>query len=314
MFGGPHQHAAAPVAPPADLPARSVSQREIGELVGSGRHRAVIVGTGGRVALPLAWRASRRAGVPFIFWAALWRTPRIAAHLAAAPLMGRIYRRAEAVVTYGPHVSAFVASKGARRIFVAPQAVDNAFWGAPAASARDERPDGDLNALFVGRADRAKGLDVLLAAWRGADIAAATLTVVGDVPSHAPGVCYVGALDPIRLRDFYASSDVLVIPSIRTRRFLEPWGRVVDEAMNQGLAIIFQRRRRSRRRGTGARPAKRARCAGRQCRGARRRPACARWGPRARSRARCARPCRRGRLHVRALGRRVRRRAGSLRW
>ena len=46
--------------------------------------------------------------------------------------MRRIYREAAAVVTYGEHVSAYVRRHGATRVFVAPQAVDNAFWSAPA--------------------------------------------------------------------------------------------------------------------------------------------------------------------------------------
>jgi glycosyltransferase involved in cell wall biosynthesis len=236
LFGGRYHHGAPPGAAPAGLPSRNVSQREIGALVASGDYRAVIVGTGGRLALPLAWRAARRHGVPFIFWAALWRTPRIAAHLAAMPLMTRIYRNAAAVVTYGPHVSAYVSAHGARRIFVAPQAVDNAFWSAPAAPRSDQR----LALLFVGRPAREKGLVVLLDAWQRAGLGTgeATLTLVGDHRANAPGVSVVGQLDPQQLRNSYAASDVLVIPSIRTRRFIEPWGLVVNEAMNQACAII----------------------------------------------------------------------------
>ena len=36
----------------------------------------------------------------------------------------------------------------------------------------------------------------------------------------------------------YAAADVLVVPSIATRTFREPWGLVVNEAMNQGLPVI----------------------------------------------------------------------------
>src|SRR5262249_9462845 len=36
----------------------------------------------------------------------------------------------------------------------------------------------------------------------------------------------------------YAAAEVLVLPSIATRTFREPWGLVVNEAMNQGLAVI----------------------------------------------------------------------------
>ena len=39
---------------------------------------------------------------------------------------------------------------------------------------------------------------------------------------------------PVELRDLYAAGDVLVVPSIATRTFREPWGLVVNEAMNRG--------------------------------------------------------------------------------
>lgn len=233
LFGGPHQHGAPPGPPPPGVPARQVSQREIGELVAAGDWSAVIAGTGGRIALPLAWRAARRRGLPFVFWAALWRTPRVAAHVAALALMRRIYREADAVVTYGPHVSAYVARHGASRIFVAPQAVDNEFWSAAAPAARDA----SFNAGFAGRDDPAKGLAVLLEAWRMAALDDATLRLAG--PASAPaGVVAEGVLDAAQLRNFYARCDVVVVPSVATRRFIEPWGLVVNEAMNQACAIV----------------------------------------------------------------------------
>jgi len=233
LYGGPHQHGAPAQEPPAALPHRFVHQREIGALIASGGYRAVVVGTGGRIALPTAWRAARRAGVPFIFWAALWRTPRSAAHLAALPLMRRIYRDAAAVVTYGEHVSAYVRRHGATRVFVAPQAVDNEFWGAPV-PARERHA---FAALFVGRPAREKGLAVALQAWAQAGLKG-TFTVVGDHSPLPDEVVGVGSLQPAQLRNFYGASDVLLVPSIATRRFIEPWGMVVNEAMNQGTAII----------------------------------------------------------------------------
>jgi glycosyltransferase involved in cell wall biosynthesis len=42
----------------------------------------------------------------------------------------------------------------------------------------------------------------------------------------------------VELRNLYAAADVLVLPSIPTRTFREPWGLVVNEAMNRGLAVI----------------------------------------------------------------------------
>ena len=43
---------------------------------------------------------------------------------------------------------------------------------------------------------------------------------------------------PSEVRNFYAAADVLVIPSLATRHFREPWGLVANEAMNQHLPVI----------------------------------------------------------------------------
>ncbi len=101
---------------------------ELYALAASGRYRAVICSTGGRVAPLASWAGARRARVPLILWASLWAHPRSAAHALSYPALQRLYRSADAVVTYGPHVSTYVRSHGAKRVFVAPQAVDNEFW------------------------------------------------------------------------------------------------------------------------------------------------------------------------------------------
>jgi hypothetical protein len=217
LFGGRSHHATAGVEDPG-VPFRVIEERDAGRLAREGR--AVVCGTAGRRALPSAFRGARRAGVPFVLWSALWHEPRTPAHLAARPLMRHIHRRADAVVTYGPHVSAHARRLGAKRVFEAPQAVDNAFWSEPA-GARGER----FTALFAGREARAKGLDVLKAAWSSAALDDAELLVAE-------------AASPTELRNFYASASVLVVPSVRTRAFREPWGLVCNEAMNQALPII----------------------------------------------------------------------------
>ena len=211
-FGGPRKHGAAP----ADY-GRTIAERDVAKEVAKGEWSAVIAGTAGRLALPAAYLAARRRGIPFVHWAALWAQPRTPAHLAATPLMRSIYRNAQAVVTYGPHVSAHVQAHGARNVFVAPQSVDNAFWSGPTGTAPDA-----FTALFVGREAPEKGLPVLREAWDGEG----RLDVV------------TGGRAPEQLRNFYARSHVLVMPSIRTRSFREPWGLVANEAMNQRTAII----------------------------------------------------------------------------
>jgi hypothetical protein len=111
--------------PALPFPHRRVRQHELARLAASNSHRAVVVSTGGRIALPAAWAGARRAGVPVILWSALWAHPRSAAHMLSYPALRRLYRSADAVVAYGPHVEAYVRARGARNVHVAPQAVDN---------------------------------------------------------------------------------------------------------------------------------------------------------------------------------------------
>jgi len=239
LFGGRSHHATGGVEDPG-VPHRHVSQREVHALAASGRHRAVVAGTVGRAALPAAWLGARRARVPFVLWSALWAEMTTPAHVVARPLMAAIYRDAAAVVAYGPHVAAFARAHGARRVEIAPQAVDNAFWSAPVAA--PERP-APFTVLFVGRPAREKGVPELVAAWRAAalDPAEAALVLAGDgheARSGVPGLQVAGALSPANLRNFYAGASVVAIPSIPSRRFVEPWGLVANEAMNQHCAVI----------------------------------------------------------------------------
>jgi glycosyltransferase involved in cell wall biosynthesis len=243
LFGGRIRHGG---REPAKLPFphRRIGQREAFGLASGGGYRAVVAGTVGRTALPAAYAGARRAGVPFVLWATLWAQPRGPAGLAGYPAVRWIYSHADAVATYGPHVSAYVRARGARKVHEAPQAVDNEFWSAPVTPPPDVRR-APFQVVFAGRLEREKGVPVLLAAWRISGLGApdAALVLVGRGPERARAAAArtafaVGELDPQEVRNFYAASDVVVIPSIPTRTFREPWGLAANEAMNQGLPVI----------------------------------------------------------------------------
>jgi glycosyltransferase involved in cell wall biosynthesis len=245
LFGGRTRHASAEedAAPALDVPVRRVSQRGVHALAASGRYRAVIGAAAGRTALPAAWTGARRARVPFVLWTALWAHPLTPAHaLSWAPTQA-IYRDADAIATYGPHVTAYVRAHGARRVTEAPQSVDVRFWS--------ERPDSDerraaFQVSFVGRPEREKGCQVLFEAWHALDLdsPAALVVIGGDRPrsrvpaTSAAALVEAGRRSPREVRNFLGASDVLVIPSIRTRAFREPWGLVANEAMLQGVTVI----------------------------------------------------------------------------
>jgi glycosyltransferase involved in cell wall biosynthesis len=237
-------HGGADFAGELPFPHRHVPPRELYALAASGRYRAIVCPTGGRLAPLATWAGARRGGTPLILWASLWAHPRSAAHaLTYLPLL-RLYRSADAVVTYGPHVSAYVAARGARNIHVAPQSVDNDFWRSPHITPPSDPRwprHADVRFLFVGRPAREKGVEVLLGAWRASGLQppAAALVMVGQgVAPEEHGIVCMDAVAPAELRDLYASAHVVVVPSIATRTFREPWGLVINEAMNRELAVI----------------------------------------------------------------------------
>jgi glycosyltransferase involved in cell wall biosynthesis len=242
LVGGEVRHGGgAAAAGPLPFPTARVSQAGVARLAASGRFRAVVAGLSGKVALPAAWAGARAGRVPFVLWATIWRHPRTAAHALSYLPLRHLYRHADAIVTYGPHVSDYVRSKGARGpVFEAAQSVDDAFWAAPAEPHR-EAP---FQVMFAGRLAGEKGVAVLLDAWHEAGIAErdALLVLAGGGPIRARAVArgtrFAGALAPAELRNFYAGSDVVVVPSVPTRDFLEPWGLVVNEAFDQGVPVI----------------------------------------------------------------------------
>ncbi len=255
LFGGRSKHGGGDFSGELPFESRHVRPIALESIVRSGRHRAVVCPTGGRLAPLATWEGARRAGLPLILWASLWAHPRSAAHALSYLPLRRLYRSADAVVTYGPHVSAYVSARGARNVHIAAQSVDNDFWrsGGLAPPSDPSWPaDPAVRFLFVGRPAREKGLPVLLAAWRESGLrppqAALVLVGVGSDAAGGgagmarreanDGIVRFGTVSQVELRSMYAASDVLVLPSIPTRTFREPWGLVVNEGMNLGMAVI----------------------------------------------------------------------------
>ncbi len=140
------------------------------------------------------------------------------------------------------------------RVFSMPYAVDNARFQAGARAAATDR-GAFLSTLgisadrprivFSGKLTPIKAPEILLEAFARLGEPRATLCYVGDGPlramleerAHTLGigarVCFVGFRNQRELPAFYDAADVFVLPSRR-----EPWGLVVNEAMNAGRAIV----------------------------------------------------------------------------
>ena len=204
----------------------------------AGDYRAVVCGTAGRIALPGRLAGARRAGVPFVLWSALWAHPRSPAHLAGSRRCAAIYRDADAVVAYGPHVAGVrPAQRGAARPRCAPGGRRRRS-GARRATRPPAWRRARISPLFVGRRrgrqgpGRAAGR-VASAPGSPRPTARSRSSASGDgcrsePGSHRTGVCARNPADLYRRRTF------VVMPSSRTSTFREPWGLVANEAMHAG--------------------------------------------------------------------------------
>lgn len=212
------------------------------------RYDAVIAPFAGGAVLPSAYAGTRRHRRRFVLWASVWAEPRSLAHALSRPASRHIYKRADAVLAYGEHVRRFVAHIRGRDddVFVAPQSVEPELFGRSVDPLevvhfrrQHDLPDGPI-VLYVGRLVPEKGVGVLLSAWHGID---ATLVLIGDGPlaEEALQTKHARLLGPrprTELPVAYAAADFAVLPSVPTRRFLEPWGLVCNEAMHQGRPIV----------------------------------------------------------------------------
>lgn len=96
---------------------------------------------------------------------------------------------------------------------------------------------------YIGRLSEEKGLETLLDAFKTlSQFESIELVVVGDGPMRArvsgEEVKYLGLLPHDKVSSFYQSIDVLVVPSLTKPFWKEQFGRVIVEAIAQGVYVI----------------------------------------------------------------------------
>ncbi len=111
----------------------------------------------------------------------------------------------------------------------------------PDPGARLDTPAASNRVLFVGRLAPEKGIDVLVEAWRKAELDGYELVVVGEGPLEATltasatsSVRFTGWLDPAAVRQMMLSARLLAFPSI----WYETFGLVMVEAMAAGTPVL----------------------------------------------------------------------------
>lgn len=205
-----------------------------------------------------AFLYSRITDTPFVLWTGEWHLPLTTLRTVTFPLIRRIYHGSDAIAVYGPHTKEYLADLGVEtdKISIAWNTVDTdrfAEFDSSEVAAIRERWDVPSDAtvgMFVGRLVKEKGVKYLIDAYEIAreELDDETyLFIVGDGDQKSeierkandlPNVIVTGYVDNENLPEHYALADTLVLPSIITAEFREPWGLVVNEAMSAGTSII----------------------------------------------------------------------------
>jgi glycosyltransferase involved in cell wall biosynthesis len=213
----------------------------------------------GKAVLLAAYIVARLRHKPFVLWTGVWESLQTPLHRLIFPATRFIYRHSDAIVVYGEHVKRYLVGQGVdpSKVFVARHAVDNELYSRPIAETelcrlreRLQVERADRLILYVGRLEEEKGVPYLIRAFGKLHLSESILLLVGDgrEKEHLQrlardmgvesNIRFWGYVSPEEMTSYYALSHVLVLPSISTSRAKEPWGLVVNEAMNQGLPVI----------------------------------------------------------------------------
>ena len=209
-----------------------------------------------RFALPLCFWAAKIRRKPFILWAGLWHSPQNRVHRIFSIVTKFIYQRSDAIVVYGIHVRDYLIKLGIdkKKIFVAFHAMNNAQFNDCVSEDGKQTLRNELGIkqkkviLYVGRLEECKGLNYLAEALTKLPQKDFCMLFIGcgSQKEQLMARCDQGGFDykfldyveNKKLLEYYAIADIFVLPSITTKDFKEPWGLVINEAMNQGCPII----------------------------------------------------------------------------
>jgi 1,2-diacylglycerol 3-alpha-glucosyltransferase len=230
--------------------------RGVGVALGKTAPEVILCGGYNYVA---SWQAlfwARNRKVPFFLWSESNVQDMRRGHAVVEFLKAQFLQRCSGFLVPGKSALEYLRAHKVDEaaIFSAPNAVDNDFFVAAAASARRDaskwRRELVLPAryfLFVGRLVREKGGFELLSAYAKLDKSMRQqigLVLVGDgacrrqlesqASSITPGeVRFAGFAQRDQLAIYYALAEMLILPT-----YTDTWGLVVNEAMACGLPVI----------------------------------------------------------------------------
>ena len=209
-----------------------------------------------RFALPVIFLMAKLKRTPFIFWSGTWSHPKTLFHRLSFIFTKFIYRFSEANLVYGEHIKRYLIDLkiDQKKIFVEHHAMDNDDFSQPVSQETKVKLKQKFNitdekiVLYVGRIEDCKGLQYLVEVIGLSKNLNCYLLFIGsgdlkealekECKERNIKHCFLGYVPNEELRNYYGLADVFVLPSITTKTFKEPWGIVVNEAMNQGCPIV----------------------------------------------------------------------------
>ena len=222
----------------------------------SSETKGVIQGFNGAPFIFLGYLIARLRGIPYGIWTGLWYHPRTPFHTFFRPLTDFIYRHADFAVVYGTHVKAYLIGRGMKeeRIFIAQNTADHELYSK---LPTEEEKQAIINKfglsgdkplmLFVGRLCEEKGIKYIFEALKKLEDPPQLLLLGhGELKEELEKTAKENSLPVIfgdyvrneELYAYYALADIVLVPSVTTKTFREPWGLIVNECMNQGCVVV----------------------------------------------------------------------------
>jgi glycosyltransferase involved in cell wall biosynthesis len=221
-----------------------------------GRFDVIIIGGTSDFTTQLALVIARLTGTKVILWTEDIGSDNFFFRPLARFLKSRIIRAVDALIVPGKRARGFCLEMGANadRVFVAPNAVDNAhiIEAVSQIRAQEARVREELlllnrtTILYVGQLIERKGVSYLLEAYSRIEreVERATLIVIGDGPdmsslvslSKALGcsdVRFLGWVNETTKLSYLSLADLFVLPTLN-----DVWGLVLNEALVSGLPIV----------------------------------------------------------------------------
>lgn len=203
-----------------------------------------------------ALRWAKRKRIPFLLWCESTANDQRAGHALIESLKQNFFGKCDGFVVPGTSARNYVGQMAVtgKRIFTAPNAVDNDLFasGARSAKIKEARVREELRLprryfFFAGRLVKAKGVFELLEAYGSLKPELRSqigLVFAGDGPSRAdlervaesihPGIIRLpGFVQRDELASYYGLADCVVFPT-----HSDTWGMAVNEAMACGLPVI----------------------------------------------------------------------------